>query len=521
MINIVPEAAATPVGRRMGDGAVGVIDVGSNSVRLVLYERASRAPATLFNEKVLAALGEDLTDAGRLSPASMERALTAIRRFMLVAKSADAKALTIVATAAARVAANGPEFIAEIEKATGVPVRVLDGREEAEMAACGVLCGFWQPDGVVGDLGGGSLEIIDVGDDRLGAGESYALGTLRLKSDSGNSLGKAASLVSEQLTASRQLTLLPGRAFYAVGGTWRSLVRLHMATAGYPISVMHHYAVPAEEMAEFCAKVITDGVDSFKEAAVVSKARKALVSWGAVVLRQIIARGKPSEVIASALGVREGLIFSALTPAEKARDPLILASEELAMLRARSPQNCVELTDWTAAVFEALGIRESEEEKRLRIAACLMSDIGWRAHPDYRGDQAIAIISNMALYGIDHPGRGYLAEAIHDRYGGLADGAARPAAGTLCPPRLLQRARILAAAFKVAYVLAPGVAGILPQTRVSFEDDRLVLWLPADLAGLDGERPQRRMKQLARMINAESAILAEGAGDAASVAKAG
>lgn len=507
---MVPEAAGTAVGRRMGDGAVGVIDVGSNSVRLVLYERASRAPATLFNEKVLAALGEDLTEAGRLSDKAMERALTAIRRFLVIAKSADAKALTIVATAAARVAANGPEFISEIEKITGVPVRVLDGREEAEMAACGVLCGFWRPDGVVGDLGGGSLELIDVGDDRLGAGESYGLGTLRLKSDSAGSLGNAAGIVAEQLTTSRQLALLPGRNFYAVGGTWRSLVRLHMAMAGYPISVMHHYSVAADEMAEFCARLITDGVDTFKEAAVVSKARRGLLGWGAVVMRQIIARGRPEQVVASALGVREGLIYNALTPAEQERDPLILASEELAMLRARSPQNCAELIAWTSGVFAALGIRETDEERRLRAAACLMSDIGWRAHPDYRGDQAIAIISNMALYGIDHPGRGYLAAAIHDRYGGFADGAERPAAEVLCPPRLAQRAKILASAFKVAYVLAPGVAGVLPRTRMHMEGDTLVLWLPKNLAALEGERPFRRLRQLARFVNASARIEIEG-----------
>ncbi|GAB5376858.1 MAG: exopolyphosphatase [Acuticoccus sp.] len=510
MANIAPEAIGMPVGRRMGDGAVGVIDVGSNSVRLVLYERGSRAPATLFNEKVLAALGEGLSEAGRLSDEAMERALDAIRRFLVIAQSADAKSLTIVATAAARVAANGPEFIKEIEALTGVPVRVLAGSEEAEMAAYGVLCGFWRPDGVVGDLGGGSLELIDIGDDRLGAGESYALGTLRLKNDSGGSLGEAATIVSEQLAGSRQLTLQPGRAFYAVGGTWRSLVRLHMAMAHYPISVMHHYTVPAEEMAEFCARVITDGIDSFREANVVSKARRGLVSWGAVVLRQIIARGQPSEIIASALGVREGVIFSALSPYEQERDPLLLASEELAILRARSPQNCAELISWTSSVFAALGIRESDDERRLRAAACLMSDIGWRAHPDYRGDQAIAIITNMALYGIDHPGRGYLASALHDRYGGMADGAARPAAEALCLPRLAQRAKILAAAFKVAYVLAPGVAGVLPRTRVHFEDETLVLWLPKDLAALQGERPQRRLRSLARLVNAGAAIVVEG-----------
>jgi len=505
------EAAEIPVGRRVGDGAVGVIDVGSNSIRLVLYERASRAPAVLFNEKVLAALGADLADAGRLSDEAMSRTLAAIRRFMMVARSADANALTILATAAARVAANGTEFMAQIEAAAGVPVRVLDGREEAEMAANGVLCGFWRPDGVVGDLGGGSLELIDVGDDRLGQGESFPLGTLRLKGDAKGMLSAAAAIVEKQLAASRQLPLLAGRNFYAVGGTWRSLVRLHMAQTDYPVSVMHHYSVPADQIEAFCDLIIQDGLESMRGSDVVSKGRRPLVPWGAAVLREIIRRGKPDAIVASALGVREGLIYSGLNDSEKARDPLILASEELCILRARSPANCAELIGWTAELFEAVGIRESEEERRLRTAACLMSDIGWRAHPDYRGDQAIAIISNVALYGIDHPGRGYLAATLHDRYGGLADGAARPTAETLCPTRLAQRARILAQAFKVSYVLAPGVAGILPRTHVKVEDGCIVLHLPEELAALDGERPRRRLKQLGKLVNLDSRIVIGGA----------
>jgi len=425
---------------------------------------------------------------------------------MAIAKAADAKAPTIVATAAARVARNGPDFIAEIEALTGAPVRVLDGREEAEMAGRGVLCGFWRPDGVVGDLGGGSLELIDVADDRLGAGESFELGTLRLMGDARGDIANARRLVAKALKRSKQLPLLAGRTFFAVGGAWRSLVRLRMATTLYPISVMHHLSVSGDRMAAFCDALLKEGLESFSGASAVSKNRRSLLPWGAAVLREVLEVGRPSEVVASALGVREGLLYHGLPEEAQSRDPLLLASAELAVLRARSPRECAELIDWTAEVFEAVGIRESEDEVRLRAAACFMSDIGWRAHPDYRGDQAIAIISNAALCGVDHPGRGYLAAAIHDRYGGSADGASRPAAESLCPPRLAQRAKVLAAAFKVAYVLAPGVAGVLPRTRVTRAGDDLVLVLPGELAALDGERPRRRMKNLARLMNLQGGV---------------
>lgn len=490
----------------MGNGAVGVVDLGSNSVRLVLYERASRAPVVLFNEKVLAGLGEGLAETGRLPDAAMARALDAVARFMAIARAAQVRDVSIVATAAARVATNGEEFIARIEEVAGCPVRVLDGREEAQMAANGVLCGFWRPDGVVGDLGGGSLELIDVGDHGLGPGDSFPLGTLRLKGEAKGALSKAVGIVEETLAGSEQLPLMAGRTFYAVGGTWRSLFRLHMAETRYPISVMHHYRVAAPDMAAFCDKILKNSLDAMSKASVVSKGRRPLVPWGAAVMRALVSLGRPKEVVASALGVREGLIYHGLDPAERVRDPLIQAAEELAVLRGRSPRAAAELVDWTTRLFNALGIGETEDERRLRVAACLMSDIGWRAHPDYRGDQAIAIVSNAALYGVDHPGRGFLAAVLHDRYGGLANPPGSPGPERLCPERLLERARLLAGAFRLAYVISPGVAGILPRTRTYLEGDQLVLWLPGELAALAGERPLRRVRQLARQAGLEGTI---------------
>nr|WP_108661954.1 Ppx/GppA phosphatase family protein [Acuticoccus kandeliae] len=498
-----------PRGRRMGNGIVGVVDVGSNSVRLVLYEHACRAPTVLFNEKVLAALGEGLAETGRISDEAMGRALSAIRRFMAIARAADVANLTIVATAAARDASNGPDFIREIESIAGIPVRVLQGPEEATMAANGVLCGFWRADGLVGDLGGGSLELIDIGEASVGAGESFPLGTLRLKGDAKGSLPRGIGILDETLGASAQLPLLEGRPFYAVGGTWRSLVRLHMAETDYPISIMHHYTVDAQELSTFCAKILREGIDDMAHNEVVSKGRRGLLPWGAAALQAIITHGKPSAIIASALGVREGLLYSTLGEAEKRRDPLILATEELALLRSRSPQHSAELVEWSGAAFAALGISESEDEQRLRVAACLLSDIGWRAHPDYRGDQALAIVSNAALYGIDHPGRGFLALVLHDRYGGLANPASQHAADVLCTAALQERAALLAGIFRIAYVLAPGVPGILPRTRLLKEGDDLVISLPADLAEIDGERPLRRVRQLAKLVGASGSIRTE------------
>ena len=505
MVVDLSRALAVTRGTRLGEG-IAVIDVGSNSVRLVIYERASRAPTVLFNEKVLAALGEGLVDNGRLTEESMGRALIAVRRFIAVTKAADVSDVTILATAAARVASNGAAFIRDIEAISGIKVRVLEGAEEAQMAASGVLCGFWRPDGVVGDLGGGSLELIDVTAEGVGDGDSYPLGTLRLRGDAKGQLATGASISRDILSRSEPLLACQGRNFYAVGGTWRSLVKLHMAMTGYPISIMHQYAVDANEMADFCDEVLKNGLDAMDKGNVVSKGRRALVPWGAVVMRALIALGQPKTIVASSLGVREGMIYEALPEAERNRDPLVLAAEELAILRNRSPRHSAELVDFSKACLDAMGFEESDTDERLRIGACLLSDISWRSHPDYRADQALAVISNVALYGVDHPGRGFLAQVLNDRYGGPENPGASPDATTLCSGRLLERAKVIAAILRVAYVLAPGIADVLPKTTIVQEEGNLVLRLPAEMAVFDGERPLRRMRQLGKLAGLEGRI---------------
>lgn len=515
------KARAEPKGRRLGDG-VAVIDIGSNSVRLVIYERASRAPTVMFNEKVAAALGEGVGADGRLKAEAMGRALFAIRRFVALATAAEVTAVTLVATEAVRAAANAAAFIADIETVAGTPVRVLDGEGEARMAAAGVLCGFWRPDGVVGDLGGGSLELIDVSGEGIGAGQSFALGTLRLAGDAEDDLSRGHGLVTAALQRSQALRGLEGRTFYAVGGTWRSLVKLHMALSDYPLSIVHQYAVGAEEMEAFCDEVLGNGLSQMDKGGVVSRGRRALVPWGALVLKHVIALGRPSRVVASALGVREGTIFEGLEDGERGRDPLIVAAEELALLRSRSPLHAAEAVGFTERMLAALALDEDEEQRRLRIAACLLSDISWRSHPDYRADQALAVVSNVALYGVNHAGRGFLAHVLNERYGGARASADAVGPQTLCSPEASERARLLAAMLRVAYVLAPGVPGVLPRVEIARGDGSLTVTLPVELASFDGERPLRRVRQLAKLVGLEGTIrLASGAVASQGVAAAG
>ncbi|HYF53694.1 MAG TPA: exopolyphosphatase, partial [Salinarimonas sp.] len=358
-----------------------------------------------------------------------------------------------------------------------------------------------------GDLGGGSLELTDVRGGRAGTGITLPIGGLALLDLSGNSPRKAQRLVRDALETAAQLGALRGRTFYAVGGTWRALARLHMAERGYPLRVMHGYRLPPEDGIDFLRMVERTDAAVLKEIDAVSEARRPLLAYGAIVLEEIIRLGRPRDIAISALGVREGLLFERLDDAQRAQDPLLSAAAEFNILRSRSPAHNVELIAWTDRFVASARLDETAEERRLRHAACLLADIGWRAHPDYRGDQSVNLISNANFIGIDHPGRAFLALAILHRHEGLSGDKAAGSLVRLAGPRLAERARLLGGALRVAYPVSVAMAGILPRAPLVARGPELTLSLPEDLAELAGERLVGRMRQLAKITGLEPRIL--------------
>jgi exopolyphosphatase/guanosine-5'-triphosphate,3'-diphosphate pyrophosphatase len=495
-------------GRLATLGSVAVIDIGSNTVRLVVYEGPSRAPTPIFNERVMCGLGKGLASSGKLSEEGVGKALSAIARFKSLCAIMGVSDFRVVATAAARDAANGPGFVERVSAILGVQVMVLTGRREAELAALGVIAGFDRPDGVVGDLGGGSLELIGVSRRGVMTGVSLQIGGLVLADRSGGSVKKAEKIVKSALIGIPQIAAMADRTFYAVGGTWRALARLHMRQTGYPLNVMHNYAIPARDALDFAS--IVERADSESLAAIdaVSAARRPLLAFGAVVLEQIVRRGRPTRVVISALGLREGLLFEGLSEEERRRDPLIVAANDLNELRSRSPRHGWDLIAWCDALFASLAIDESDNERRLRHAACLLADIGWRAHPDYRGEQSMSIIANAAFVGVDHPGRAFLALAVFYRHVGLADSNLGPQLRELAGLRLQDRARILGAAMRVAYLLSAAMPDVLARTPLQASERQLVLRLPTDLGSLASERLVNRLRQLARLVGREARVIA-------------
>jgi exopolyphosphatase / guanosine-5'-triphosphate,3'-diphosphate pyrophosphatase len=482
---------------------VAVIDIGSNSVRLVVYEGLRRNLTPIFNEKVLAGLGREVLSTGLLAADTVDKALTTLRRFRALREAIGVEKVFAIATAACRDARNGGAFIGEAEKVMGAPIAVLSGRREAQLSALGVISGIHDPDGIVGDLGGGSLELTDVRGARLKSGVTLPLGGLALQDLSAKSLAKAEKIARDALAGLDLLRAGRGRDFYAVGGTWRSLARLHMWQTGYPLHVTHGYIILAAEALEFSRLVRRVDPETLSKIEIVAAARRPLLSYAAVVLEQIVRIAKPRRVVVSALGVREGLLYSMLNDDDKKRDALIVAAQELNALRSRSPHHGEELADWIERFITTWGIEETAEESRLRYAACLLADIGWRAHPDYRGEESLNVISNAAFVGVDHPGRIFVALTVFFRHVGLAGDELSPHVRELLTARMIDRARVLGVAMRVAYLVSGAMPGVLPHAPLAVDRGRLRLKLIGRYRDLSGERVFARLRQLARLVGCE------------------
>lgn len=479
---------------------VAVIDIGSNSVRQVIYEGLTRAPAVLFNEKVLCGLGKGVATTGKLDEGAVECALAAVRRFRALARQAHVGDTWILATAASRDAANGADFISRVEKLSGLKVTVLSGQMEAQYSAWGVKAGFHNPNGIVGDMGGGSLELVGVNGEITG-GITLPLGGLRLAEVAANSLVEARRIARTELRNAPVKWPGAGRTFYAVGGTWRSLAKLHIENSGYSLNAVHDYEVDADRFIAFCNRVVSKPLDEVSGIDVVSRNRRSLLQYGALVMAETLRAIGAQTVAVSSMGVREGFLYTMLSAQEQQEDSLLAAARDLSILRARSPRHSIELAQWTGEAFKVLGIAETENEARFRVASCYLADIAWRAHPDFRAQQSLSIISNAGFVGISHEGRAYIALANYYRYQGLGTKVKEPPIASLASPRMKERARLLASIFRVLYLFSASQPGIIPQLKITANPKGgFAFVVPQEIADLCGERPAERVAQLSREI---------------------
>lgn len=495
-------------GARKSSDTIAVIDIGSNSVRLVVYEDLERSLAPIFNEKVLCGLGRAVQSTGLIADKDIDKALAALRRFHALCKLMKVGRVLAIATAACRDASNGADFIARAERVCGVPIEVLSGAREAKLAALGVVSGVHEPNGIVGDLGGGSLELSDVRGPRVRSGVTLPLGGLALQDAAQKSIKKAERIVKAQIANVPQLKEGRGRTFYAVGGTWRALARIHIIQSGYPLHIMHGYTISAADALDFARRLRRLVFsNTLADIETVTEARRPLLAYAALVLEYIIRTAQPAQVTFSTYGVREGLLFEMLSPQERAEDGLLTTARAMNQLRSRAPRHALDLIDWTGRFMRAAKLREGPQERRLRQAACLLSDIGWQAHPDYRGEQTLHIITNGNFGAISHQERIFLALVLYYRYAGLGAKNQPPEElRALLPPAMVERARLIGAIFRVAFLISAAHPGVLPRTRFRTRARKFYLVLERGIANIAADRVDNRFRQLIKLIGRSGTI---------------
>jgi exopolyphosphatase/guanosine-5'-triphosphate,3'-diphosphate pyrophosphatase len=469
---------------------VAIVDIGSNSVRLVVYAGATRVPLVIFNEKVLAGLGRDI---GRIGDDAQARALAALDRFRLLIGQMGVEYTRAVATAAVREASNGAEFLAKV-RALGFDPITLSGEEEAERAGQGVLSCIPYADGIVGDLGGGSLELADVKDGRVGRRVSLPLGVLRLDALAAKGDASFTKRVAKAVAGAGFENAAAGRSLYMVGGSWRTLARIEMALSGHPLPITHQHVMPVDRPGEL--RDLLAGLDkaSLREIPSISTSRWPSLPNANMMLEALVECLRPASLTVSAFGIREGLLFDEMAPELRALDPLIEAAREAGGGLGRFAEHGDLLDAWIAPAFD-----DPPHCARLRRAACLLADIAWAAHPDFRAERGI----DMALHGnwvaIDAPGRVMLAQALFCNFGGGRD-LPYPAIAALCPPDQLRRASQWGFAMRLAQRLSGGAAAALERSRLSRDGGVLRLELDRGLGALVGEAVERRLKTLAAAL---------------------
>lgn len=488
------DSSASPGGRHAA-----VIDVGSNSVRLVMYRVEGRALWTIYNEKVVAGLGKDLTASRRLSPEGVEAAVGALRRFRAILDGWRADEVTACATAAVRDAADGKAFLKRVKDETGLDVRVLSGEEEARYAALGVICGQPDAEGVVGDLGGSSLELVRLGGFTNIEGVTLPLGPFALGAPKPLNPDRTRRLIDDHLAPVASRYGSP--EFHAVGGAWRNLALLHMQLADYPLHVAHQYEIARADALELARFVQRQSRSSLEGIEGLSKRRFDTLPYAAIVLERIIERLGVQRLVISAYGVREGLLLEAMAPEVRQLDPLIEGCDSLAAHRGVSPGLGRALEAWVGPLFEKLPALFGGRDAVLLAAACRLADLGTFLHPDHRADLAFEQVLRAPLAGMNHQERAFLACVAFARHSAAPQPPEAAAMNRILTPERRQRARALGAAIRLGCDLSARNPGLLEKSAVTIRGERLSLtalepW--SDM--LLGEQTTRRAQALASVL---------------------
>jgi exopolyphosphatase/guanosine-5'-triphosphate,3'-diphosphate pyrophosphatase len=477
-----------------------VVDLGSNSVRLVVYEGEARNPVQIFNEKAVLRLAKGMTKTGRLDDAAMLQTETVLHRYAAICRAMGAAPFEVLATSAMRDAENGAEFAEKmVRRLPEMHINILSGEQEAALSAEGVLCGIPAADGVLADLGGGSLELVRLDAGRVGQAVTIPIGVIRLADRAGGDLLRARAIVSTALEENPFIGEAAGRDLYLSGGAFRALARIHIAQTGYPLNMVHHYTIGREEARDLAGVVSEAGRKLIERMPGVPRRRIDDLPYAAIILRRLLRSSGVNRVVFSANGLREGWFARMLPPEVRAEDPLLAAGRDLTRGITRDAGLPPALIAWTSPLFPT----ETGAQRRLREAACWLSDIGSHEHPEYRAEQAFLRVLRQPGIGLDHHARAFLALTMALRYEALPEAPFLAPARTLLDMHAARRAETLGVALRLAYTLSAGTPQLLAGTTLTIAPDRLILGLAEANGVFAGESVLRRLERLAQMLGLE------------------
>ncbi|MEP3330551.1 Ppx/GppA family phosphatase [Sedimentitalea sp.] len=481
---------------------VGVVDVGSNSVRLVVFDGAARSPAYFYNEKIMCGLGAGLSQSGRLNPEGRARALDAIQRFQHLARGMNLPPLTAVATAAVRDAEDGPAFCDQVEQDTGLKIWVIDGEEEARLSAQGVLLGWPGSYGLVCDIGGSSMELAEIAGGRVGKRVTSALGPLKLASIKGGRAGRKAHIKEVMSQLMDKMGPQPDRLFL-VGGSWRAIARIDMLRRDYPLHVLHEYRMRPKDVRATVKFIEKNDPDWLRSNANVSSARMALVPMAADVLSRLVNNFKPKDIAVSSYGIREGLLYEQMPQRLRDRDPLIEACHFAEAKDARFPGFGNTLFNFIMPLFKSA----TSSRKRIVKAACLLHDVSWRAHPDYRAEICFDNATRANLGGLKHSERVFLGLALMHRYRNKREGTRFEEMFDLLDETAQLQAEIVGKAMRFGAMLLMQEGESMSSLKWYPKRRLLEFRLSKDTRDLFGEVAESRLQSLVSSLSAELKII--------------
>lgn len=480
-----------------------VIDIGSNSVRLVVYAGHSRIPSTIFNEKILAGLGSELATTGNIGADNFDQAIGALKRFKILCEELQVSNINIIATAAVRDAHNGPQFV-EAVREIDLEIKIIDGEQEAHYSALGVISAFPKQNGVVADLGGGSLELAQIMDGDIVQKISVPMGVLRVQKWFEQGYDSLFSIF-QNFTQTLGWNAVPDcENLFLVGGSWRALAHIDRDETDYPLRVIDHYKIDIERSRTMDSMLEKRENENFSKSLGISSSRIKTLPQAAALMRCVSDFFDPQSIYISAFGLREGILFSKLDEATRSMDPLLVGTREFSRTQRRFHDKKSDVNLWISDIFRD----DDTEMERIREAFCNLGDVAWRANPDFRAKWGLDIGLHGNWTGINGSGRDILGQALFSCFGGGS--IIYPNGGGLASEQAMHRAIAWGLTVRLAQRLSGGRRGLLSRSKIALvgnENKVLQLQIERDYQDICGESVTKRLKQLADFMGYDNEII--------------